>query len=695
MDSLGAFMKVPEMAEVRFSVYDDRYKKCVDQFYWEHFTTLGNRSLDGQQLDYTLKVDDYEYVLNFSSEEDSFVIKIVPETPNTRYKLLVCGMMRWNREASISFHDKKINIQTQGKQFDIEALADCENSAKINTNHSGFIIPLNQTIYIRCNNTMTISEMEKFIEKRRKDYSHEGAVSFGAADETASAILKAMTWNTVYEPNRDRYVTPVTRRWCNMRVMTHFGNYVLFEWDTFFGSLLCGLHDKEFAYRQVESILEEFEKGVVPGSGSQVRIRSERSQPPVGSYCILKLYRQFGEVSFLQDVFDKLVAWNAWWFQNRDGNHNGLLEWGCNENEEWPLPEKWLHHDAMYESGMDNSPSHDGVGYNMETNTLEQDYIELNSLYALDCLCLSTICEILDKKDLSVFYKNEHSRISTLINEKMWNEELGIYCDLKWDNTFSNAITPGSFYTMIAGVATKDRAERMMLGWFLNENKFFGEFMLPSIAKDHPAFHDNDYWRGRIWAPMNFLVGEGLKRHGYYDLAYMLANKSNALFRRGWKNDKHIYENYNSANGSGGDVENSDTFYTWGGLLPYMYLSELFESQAFGGLRFGNLSNDYAELNNVKINNDTYDIKKSKELTVFKNNKNYISSTTPILITDWIAEKGTLRFKLKATGEGILKIALNEETTEVDVRSDNKIQKHIENGICTIHYFTHDFQNGN
>jgi len=30
--------------------------------------------------------------------------------------------------------------------------------------------------------------------------------------------------------------------------------------------------------------------------------------------------------------------------------------------------------------------------------------------------------------------------------------------------------------------------------------------VIPSIAIDDPAFPDQDYWRGRIWGPMNYLV---------------------------------------------------------------------------------------------------------------------------------------------------------------------------------------------
>jgi len=39
-----------------------------------------------------------------------------------------------------------------------------------------------------------------------------------------------------------------------------------------------------------------------------------------------------------------------------------------------------------------------------------------------------------------------------------------------------------------------------------NPKEFWGTWVIPSIARDAPAFADQNYWRGRIWEPMNYLV---------------------------------------------------------------------------------------------------------------------------------------------------------------------------------------------
>jgi len=48
----------------------------------------------------------------------------------------------------------------------------------------------------------------------------------------------------------------------------------------------------------------------------------------------------------------------------------------------------------------------------------------------------------------------------------------------------------------------------------LNPAEFWGQWAIPAIERDDPAFKDQNYWHGRIWGPMNYLVYLGL---GSYD----------------------------------------------------------------------------------------------------------------------------------------------------------------------------------
>ncbi len=158
---------------------------------------------------------------------------------------------------------------------------------------------------------------------------------------------------------------------------------------------------------------------------------------------------------------------------------------------------------------------------------------------------------------------------------ELWDDKTGIFRDKYTDrNEFSKHLAPTNFYPLLAHVATQEQAERMIKEHFMNPNEFYGDWMIPSIARNDPAFRDNSYWRGRIWAPMNFLVYMGLRNYNLPEARKMLVDKSLQLIQKEWRQNRHVYENYNSVTGVGGDVGNSDAFYSWGGLLGFIPLME-------------------------------------------------------------------------------------------------------------------------
>ena len=114
----------------------------------------------------------------------------------------------------------------------------------------------------------------------------------------------------------------------------------------------------------------------------------------------------------------------------------------------------------------------------------------------------------------------------------------------------------------------------MVAEHFYNPTEFWGEWIMPAIARSDPAYAEQDYWRGRIWGPLNFLVYLGLRRYGLRQACHDLAAKSQALLLREWRAKGHVHENYNAETGEGCDRLNSDAFYHWGGLLGAMALLE-------------------------------------------------------------------------------------------------------------------------
>jgi neutral trehalase len=217
---------------------------------------------------------------------------------------------------------------------------------------------------------------------------------------------------------------------------------------------------------------------------------------------------------------------------------------------------------------------YDGVPFNPKTNQLEMADVGLNALYVADCRALAEIAGILGKSaDQSELLARGDKYAASL--GTLWDEKAGIYLNKRTDTGESSTrLSPTNFYPLIAHVATQAQAARMVQEHYFNPAEFYGEWVIPAIARNSPGFKDQEYWRGRIWGPMNFLVYLGLRNYDLAPARKDLAERSNKLLMKSWQSDRAIYENYNSITGAGNDVRSSDAYYHWGALLGVIGLME-------------------------------------------------------------------------------------------------------------------------
>ena len=301
---------------------------------------------------------------------------------------------------------------------------------------------------------------------------------------------------------------------------------------------------------------------------------------------------------------------------------------------------------AAYESGQDNSPVFDDIPYNDEKNVLECSDIGLNSLYAMDAEALSEIADELGRTRDARELRSEYEAMKERINKALWSEEDGIYLCRRWDGGFIKRLSPINFFPMIAGVASRERAERMVREHLLNEEEFWGDYTAPTIARNDPAFDDNNYWRGRIWPPFNFLLYEGLRRYDFHDVSNEFAMKSLNAFLKNWRAYNQVCENYNSVNGDGTDVSNSDPLYVRGGLMGYVGIQEIADINSREGLRFGNLSDRDGGAKNLRIGEYRYDVSISaKGLAVSRDGRRFFSTDAPAIIRNLVVKGRSVSFE--------------------------------------------------
>jgi neutral trehalase len=319
----------------------------------------------------------------------------------------------------------------------------------------------------------------------------------------------------------------------------------------------------------------------------------DRSQPPVGAFCVLKHYLRFGDRAVLEHAFPYLERWSAWWTApnggkpRRDGNANGLCEWGSDGDLVRPSPASWEngttgHQRAAWESGQDDLPNWDGGGWNDASETMELDAVDLNSFLALDHECLAAIADALGRAERAAFHRDRAAVVRQAMNDLLWDEERGLYLDRHWDGRRSARVAAANFLPLIAGAPTPKQAERMLRA-LLDPARFWGPYVVPTISRDDPAFKDQQYWRGTIWPPTNYLLYQGLRRYGFDQAAAELAQRSVDLFLGTWREYRLCRENYDSRTGAGG----GHRYQSWGPLFALIGIEEFLDVNPWDGLRIG------------------------------------------------------------------------------------------------------------
>jgi hypothetical protein len=487
----------------------------------------------------------------------------------------------WNRAGTATRRPGLIEAQTAGAT--VRVYCTCEQSRseaaqkRIPANISPvagpyFAADFTAPVAISTGRPRSMAEVQAAIDHSRTAYE-QSLETHKNTQAITDAIETTLGWDTIFEPEKQRVVSPVSRVWS-----VHWGGYVIFDWDTFFAATMASIGDRDLAYADaVETLRESTPEGFVPNYARAGNWKSfDRSEPPVGAVTVLGIYRKFTDRWFLSQTFPALLHWNRWWAAHRDVD--GYLTWGSDGNNLPLNPDdgaRGTRAGAILESGLDNSPMYDDAVFDSKTQLLQFADVGLISMYIADCDALAEMADLLQKtveakelRDRSARYR---SRLQTL-----WNEEAGMFLnkDLR-TGASSNRLSPTNFYPMLARAATPAQAQTMVTRHLLNPQQFWGEWVIPSIARDDPAFKDQNYWRGRIWGPMNYLVYLGLRNYDVGQARGELADKSYALFLKEWQQQGHVHENYNAILGSGDDVMSSDRFYHWGALLGYIkYMEE-------------------------------------------------------------------------------------------------------------------------
>ncbi len=316
----------------------------------------------------------------------------------------------------------------------------------------------------------------------------------------------------------------------------------VWSWDHCFNALAMAKVSKSSAMEQfIAPFLLQTEKGVLPDMWNP---RAETmwgiTKPPIHGWCFAKLMDQFEfESEELITVFHYLEKWTNWWMLCSDTDHDGVPEYpqGC-------------------DSGWDNSTVFDR-GFFMNAP-------DLPAYLILQMKTLERIAEELTQRAESSMDSSVEADRAQYWNTQCisWNRAAAELTE----RFYSRSWNGDRFVAKKSGTEEYEEKQTslltmmpLVLGKFLDQEKreklvkilvadFLTEHGLATEMPSSEKYEADGYWRGPIWAPITYLLVDGLRRGGYTELAEDIALRYCRMSREQAKGN---YENFDALTGRG------------------------------------------------------------------------------------------------------------------------------------------------
>src|SRR5215216_407948 len=313
----------------------------------------------------------------------------------------------------------------------------------------------------------------------------------------------------------------------------------VWQWDAFFHALAYRHVEKHLAHDQIRIVLDhQREDGMIPDAihdeGTVTRLDfpvvADVTKPPLLAWAAYKLYELDGDREFQDEIYEPIVRWNNWWFEQNDLDGNGLCEY-----------------QHPFSSGLDDSPLWD-EGMPVESP-------DLNTYLYLQQEALAKIARAIGKDEDAELWQGRADEMARLMIDLAWDPKSGFFWASR-NGTRVNVRTPFNLFPLITGQMPSDISDRLV-AHLTDERQFWSRYPVPTVAMDDPKYDPFKMWRGPTWVNVNYLLIEGLQRSGYPDLAHELRTRTLDLIC--CRND--IYEYYHPVTGE--NPPNAASMFGW------------------------------------------------------------------------------------------------------------------------------------
>lgn len=183
--------------------------------------------------------------------------------------------------------------------------------------------------------------------------------------------------------------------------------------------------------------------------------------------------------------------------------------------------------------------------------------LDLNCIKLLNLELLEKIAIVLHDRVMDKYQKAK-IELKNSINDKLFNQELGIYMDKNLGGEFVKTLTYSSFYPLFTCLIEDSAVLDKMIKYLLSKRRFGGEFMLSTLSKDNLEYgrkyrdvksgeigQPYSNYRGEIIPVVNYLVYRGLVRQGLAGIAGEFSQKCVNLYNKHCARGKYnIFDRY-------------------------------------------------------------------------------------------------------------------------------------------------------
>jgi hypothetical protein len=284
------------------------------------------------------------------------------------------------------------------------------------------------------------------------------------------------------------------------------------------------------------------------------------TQPPVLPLAVEHVWRAHRDARWLDQVVPALIDVMSWWRTRRDVTSTGLVTTFQPD-----------------ESGMDMSPKYDvllgiqsgsqGNGVSLRWHAAMRELLAtygagrdpdedlsrhgrfawqdvlVNCVYANSARALARLLDEQGRSDAAAGWRQTAAGTTAALMRDCWDESTGAFYDTYLSTgpaksesearrTQVKILTASGLFPLVLEDLPSAVAARLV-GHLTNEEEFWLPYPVPSVAATEPTFDPHfateAIFRGSSWVNLNWYLCEGLRTHGYDDVARELARRTTAM----------------------------------------------------------------------------------------------------------------------------------------------------------------------